>query len=451
VKKVKQFWRSLWTSLWFVPALLVLVAVVMAVTLVDLEARVDSEVLAAWPRLFGAGAAGSRGVLEVIAASMITVAGVTFSITIAALAQASSQYSPRLLRNFMRDRTNQTVLGVFVGIFIYCLVVLRTIRGGDEGAFVPSLAVMGGVGLAFVGIGFLIYFIHHIATSIQASQIVARVADETLQAIDHLFPQRLGNEITEEAEASVPAQGAERTGQVVPAQRTGYVQTVDVEALLAFAREWQVVVRMERGIGEFLIDGTPLVSLAPQRTESPVANETVIKQLNDAYTIDRQRTVDQDAAFGIRQIVDVANKALSPGINDTTTAVLCIEYLTAILVRLAQRHMESLYRFEGKELRVIARSPGFAALVSGAFDEIRRNGEGNVTVLKRLTHTLAILSDVTEGATRRLALLHQVEALQEVVGRSVRAPAEREQLGQECVLLLHTLRQTTAERRQKGE
>ena len=146
-----------------------------------------------WPRLFGAGAEGSRGLLAAIASSMITVAGVTFSITIVALALASSQYTSRILRNFMRDRTNQTVLGVFVGVFAYCLVVLRTIRGGDEGAFVPALAVLGALLLAFVAIGFLIFFIHHIAASIQATSIIAAVAGETFEAVDRLFPTEVGD------------------------------------------------------------------------------------------------------------------------------------------------------------------------------------------------------------------------------------------------------------------
>lgn len=445
MNRMRRLWRYLWTSLWFVPALIVLAALVLAITLVDLDSRLDAELWAAWPRLFGAGAAGSRGMLEAIATSMITVAGVVFSITIAALAQASSQYSSRLLRNFMSDRTNQTVLGVFVGIFIYCLVVLRTIRGGDEGAFVPSLAVLGGIGLSFVGIGFLIYFIHHIASSLQASRIVANVTDETMRAIEHLFPQPLGEEKTPADEPPKPEPAIAGPAQPIPAQRTGYIQAVDTEGLLAFARERRVVVRMECGIGEFVVAGTALATLASS-AENPAAraplDEAGIQAFNRAYTVDRQRTIDQDAGFGIRQIVDVANKALSPGINDTTTAVICIDYLMAILVRLAQRHIASPYRFEGAELRVIARGPAFAELLAGAFDEIRRNGEGNVTVLARLRQALATLAAVTEEPRRRQALLQQAEALQEVVRRSVRAPAEREQLDRQCLQLLVALQPT---------
>lgn len=138
-------------------------AVGLAALIISIDANVKLSFVDNWPLLFGSGAEGARGLLSAVASSMITVAGVVFSITIVALSLTSSQYTSRVLRNFMRDRVNQTVLGVFVGIFAYCLVVLRTIRGGDEGAFVPSLAVLGGLLLAFVGIGFLIYFIHHIA------------------------------------------------------------------------------------------------------------------------------------------------------------------------------------------------------------------------------------------------------------------------------------------------
>jgi len=440
LKKLRQFWRYLWASLWFLPGVLVLAAVLLAVMLVDLGVRVDSEALQRWPRLFGAGAAGSRGMLQVIATSMITVAGVVFSITIAALAQASSQYSSRVLRKFMSDRTNQLVLGVFVSIFVYCLVVLRTIRGGDEGAFVPSLAVLGGIILSFVGIGFLIYFIHHIATSVQAAYIVAGVARETRQAIDHLFPQRLGEDPDEDVVEPVPALLRERTAQPVPARQTGYIQAVDLDALLAFARDRQLVVRMEHGIGDFAIEDTTLVSLLPRGRADAMVDDATIEQLNAAYAIGRQRTVVQDAAFGIRQIVDVAVRALSTGINDTTTAVLCVDHLAAILVRLARRHIDSPYRYEGAELRVIACGSTFADLLSGAYDEIRRNGAGHVTVSSRLIGALNQLAGVTTSRQRRQALLDQALALQEAVQRSICAPAEREELAHACHGLVARLR-----------
>ncbi len=441
MKKIRQFRRYLWNSLWFLPALLIVGSVLLAIILIDIDTRVDPEIWSAWPRLFGAGASGSRGMLEAIATSMITVAGVVFSITILAIAQASSQYSSRLLRNFIGDRTNQTVLGVFVSIFIYCLVVLRTIRGGSEGAFVPSLAVLGGFVLAFLGIGFLIYFIHHIAISIQASQIVANVAKETLHAIDNLFPQELGEEAGEETQEETVPEMAERTWRRVPARHTGYIQAVDISALLDFARRHEWIVRMEQGIGDFAIKDTPLVTVSGPGTADGALNDDDVKALNHAYTIDRQRTIDQDAAFGIRQIVDVANKALSPGINDTTTAILCLEYLTAIMVRLTRRQMESPYRMDEGELRVIAFGSTFSGLLHKAFAEIRHNGEGSLTVLAQLAASLQTLADVTTQPERRRDLLAQAEALQETVRRTVRVPLERERLGRTCLDLVALLKQ----------
>ncbi|MFO7655231.1 MAG: DUF2254 family protein, partial [Candidatus Krumholzibacteriia bacterium] len=154
---VSRFWEPLRSSLWFIPALMMGGAVLLAFALIAVDQRLGGSATQRWPLLFGAGADGSRGVLSAIAGSMITVAGVTFSITVVALSLTASQYSSRVLRNFMRDRANQTVLGVFVAVFTYCLIVLRAIRGGDRDIFVPDLSVLVGVVLALIAIGFLIY------------------------------------------------------------------------------------------------------------------------------------------------------------------------------------------------------------------------------------------------------------------------------------------------------
>lgn len=418
VNRLHQYWYDVRSSFWFVPALIILGAIALAIGLIDASASIDQRMLERWPLLFGAGAAGSRGLLATIASSMITVAGVVFSITIVALSLASSQYTSRVLRNFMRDRINQTVLGVFVGIFAYCLVVLRTIRAGDEGAFVPALAMLFGLLLGLVGIGVLVFFIHHIATSIQASQILAAVAEETIRAVDHLFPQGVGQEGDDTGpELSDPTQ----TWHAVSAAQTGYIQEIDTAELLAFAGERKTVIRIERGIGEFLIEGTPVLSV---RGSGPL-DERAAGRLSSVCMVGRQRTVEQDAAFGIRQLVDVAMKALSPGINDTTTAVMCVDYLTAVLVRLTDRQIESRYRTEDGELRVLTRGPTFAGLVGESFDQIRQNAGGNVAVLSRLLWSLETLADRTSIANRRLVLLEHARALEELGHRSIPAPADR--------------------------
>lgn len=421
VNKLLQLWEVLRSSLWFIPSLIVLGTVVLAVALIETDSYGNRESLSEeWPRLFGAGAAGARGLLAAIASSMITVAGVTFSITIVALALASSQYTSRILRNFMRDRANQTVLGAFVGVFAYCLIVLRTIRGGDEGVFVPAVAVFVAVLLAFVAIGFFIFFIHHVAESIQASSIIEAATEETLRAVDRLFPAEVGKAPGERVENGDVRDLANRTWAPIPARKTGYIQRVDANALFDAARAFGAVVRMEKGIGEFIIDASPLVSVTGQ-----LPDEEFIRKLNATYTIGRHRTIDQDAAFGIRQIVDVALKALSPGINDTTTAVICVDFLGAILARLAARPIETPYRSDEKQLRVITRGPTFPSLLAEAFDQIRRNAEGNVAVLARLLQVLEIVIERTQDVQRRQILCQQADLIAETAERSVPSVHDR--------------------------
>ncbi|HEX5084818.1 MAG TPA: DUF2254 domain-containing protein, partial [Blastocatellia bacterium] len=417
--KLRKLWVELRGSFWFAPSLIIIFSVALALGLIDAESLVASETLAKWPRLFGAGAEGSRGMLAAIAGSVITVAGVAFSITVVTLTLASSQYTPRILRNFMRDRANQVVLGVFVGVFAYCLIVLRAIRGGDD-SFVPSLATLGGFILALVSVGVLIFFIHHIALTIQASTIIASIAEETTEAIDRLFPEELGHEGDEGESEKPEVRLTSLPWRPVTAPRSGYIQNVDNEALLRSAHDLRSVIRMERGVGEFVVEGAPLVSIS---SEVDPDRET-IRRLRKAYAIDRYRTVEQDAGFGIRQIVDVALKALSPGINDTTTAVMCVDYLTAILARLARRRIPSRYRFNEGELRVIARGPTFERMLH-AFDQIRRDAESKVAVIVRILDGLQILATETRGARRRRALWLQLEALNETAERAVISPRDR--------------------------
>lgn len=272
MKRLRHLWSSLRSSFWFVPSLIVASGIVLAATLIEADSIVGGQWLARWPRLFGAGAAGARRMMSTIAGSMMSVVGVTFSIILVVLALVSSQYTSRILRNFMQDRVTQIVLGMFAGVFAYCLIVLRTIRSGDEGGFVPSLAVFFGFVLAMGGTGVLIFFIHHIASSIQASSIMASVADETMAAVDRLFPDTLGRGPVgdEEDQARIPV--PERHWQAVPARWNGYIQSVDNAALLRLAREHKTVVRMERRIGEFVVCNTTIASLA---REAPLEEEIV--------------------------------------------------------------------------------------------------------------------------------------------------------------------------------
>ncbi len=429
---LRAAWARLADGLWFVPGSIVLVAILLAIGMVELSTVVDPQALARWPRVFGASADGARSMLAAIAGSMITVAGVTFSITMVAVTQASSQYTPRILRNFMRDRANQIVLGIFVGVFAYCLVVLRTIRGGDGLTFVPSLAVLLGVLLAILGIAVLIFFVHHIATTLQASEIIARIARETVEVVDRLFPEELGEEAARtERAALLAAVPADRWRDVL-ARSTGYIQRVDGKGLMRVAREGGLVIRLEREIGEFVIAGLPVASLAPHPDSPPAAGHEGERPAEEAvasrFTISRYRTIDQDALFGVRQLVDIALKALSPGINDMTTASTCVDYLGAILVRTASRRVDSPYRSDDGVLRVAAAGPTFESLVQTAFDEVRQHAAGNVSVLVRQLETLEIVGRITRSTTRREVLLEQIALIEETGNRTVASAHDRERL-----------------------
>ncbi|MCR4332943.1 MAG: DUF2254 domain-containing protein, partial [Sulfuricaulis sp.] len=408
--------------------LIVVNSIVFAAVLIEADSAGSDQWLSQWPRLFGAGAEGARQMLATLAGSMMTVMGITFSMTLLALALASSQYTSRILRNFMRSRVTQITLGIFAGIFVYCLIVLRTIRGGET-AFVPSLAVFFAFVLALGGVGVLIYFIHHIASSIQASNIIALVAQETIVSIDRVFPEKPGRGSEEDEgqnQDRVLRSLDKRTWYAVPAAVSGYIQSVDNDALLGLARDGKTIVRMEHGVGAFVVQNTALVSLA--LTYPP--DQKTISALNGAYSINRHRTIEQDPAFGIRQIVDMALKALSPGVNDTSTAVMCVDYLTSILARLACRPFPLSHRYEGETLRVIAIVSTFEGLLAEAFDQIRGSTAGNVAVMARMLGALHTIGSLTTHPRRRQALYEQVLWIEELADRTIESTHDRARIEQ---------------------
>lgn len=421
MNKLRQIWGDLRSSFWFMPSLIVAGSIVFAAALIEVDSAGSARWLPQWPRLFGAGAEGARQMLSTLAGSMMTVMGITFSMTLLALALASSQYTSRILRNFMRSRVTQVTLGIFAGIFVYCLIVLRTIRGG-EAEFVPSLAVLFAFFLALGGVGVLIFFIHHIASSIQASSIIASITHETIAAIDRLFPEKLGHGPDEdEGQDQVLRSLDKRTWYAVPAAVSGYIQSVDNDALLGLARDRKTIVRMEHGVGAFAVQDAALASLA--LTYPP--DQEMIAALNGAYSISRHRTIEQDPAFGIRQIVDMALKALSPGVNDTTTAVMCVDYLTAILARLACRQFPPSHRYEGETLRVIAIVPTFEGLLAEAFDQIRCSAEGNVAIMARMLDAIDTIASLTVSPRYRRALDEQVQWIAELADRTIESTHDR--------------------------
>jgi uncharacterized membrane protein len=422
MNRVKSALVAIRSSLWFVPSIMVVASIGLALALVEVDQRYRFDLPDTLPLLFGAGAEGSRGMLSTIAGSMITIAGLTFSLTIAALATASTQYTSRVLRNFMRDRHNQLVLGCFVGIFTYCLVVLRTVRGEAEGLFVPSLAVFAALLLALLGIGVLVFFIHHIASSIQASTVIGAITDESLAVIERVFPSEGGVDPASEDSLEAPCEfPCTHAWQTVLSQARGYVQNIDTGQLLRIAEEWDAVVRLDVEPGAFAAVDSPLLSIANAR----LLDDGMRAKLCACVSVERFRTVDQELGFGIRQLVDISLKALSPGVNDTTTAAMCVEHLGAVLAQLAPRVIPTSHRARDGRVRVITRGPSFAKLTNTAFDEIRRNAARNATIIERMMQAIGFIASRTERRERHLVLEHHLQLVADLADRTIDVAHDR--------------------------
>ena len=431
MNKLKQGLSGLRASLWFVPGVMIIASIALALVLIEVDSRVKAEWLAAYPRLFGLGADGSRGMLTAIAGSMLTVATLAFSLTLSAVSQASAQFTPRIFRNFMRDRANQFVLGYFVSVFAYCLLVLRTIRGADELKFVPSFAVLTGLALAIGGVLVLIFFIHHIADSLQITTILENITLETKQAVEKMFPQKLGDAASENEKAAAREVETVKEWKKIPAQAAGYVQDVDTDGLLEYAVRNNLLIKMRHGIGQFSGSGATLAEIAPgAETEERemLIDEKKIKEINEFFTLDRHRTIEQDAGFGIRQIVDIALKALSPGINDTTTAVSCIDNLGEIVGEIARRQIPAKVRSKDDVPRVIVAAPDFEDYVETAFDQIRISGKGNQAIFERLLSAIMFVAECATDETRRAALEKQVALVGEYAEQTLETDYEKEKV-----------------------
>jgi uncharacterized membrane protein len=428
--RLYQYWQSLQESLWFVPTLMVLASFGIAYGLITFDAETSFDGAKQFPLLFGAGAEGSRGMLTAIAGSMLTVAALVFSLTLSAITQLSSQYSPRVLRNFMRDRSNQVVMGYFVGVFAYCLIVLGTIRGTEEQKFVPSTAVLMGLILALGGVAALIFFIHHIAESLQTGTIVENISRETIKALDALFPDEPEKPVEPLPEDAAAWNNVENQigWQPVLSAQSGYIQHIDLDEVLRWAIDHRALLRVEQPIGSFVGEQARLFSVCSEGEQPGIFDSNHLHQLRDQIAIGRHRNIGQDVAFGIQQLVDIALKALSPGINDTTTAIMAVDYLGGILERLASRNFPSRFRTDNGQFRILIRSAGFDHYLRLTFDLIRINAKGNHAVIRRLMRALSLVGSQCRSDDRKALIREQLHLLMEYANQTLATPYERRQV-----------------------
>lgn len=401
---IASHWDRLRESYWFLPTLMVAFSAGLALGLVELDRHIAGWQARRLPWIQDAGPEGTRALLSTVAGSMITVTGVVFSITIVALTLASSQFGPRLLRNFLRDRGNQLVLGTFVSTFLYSLLVLRAVDGEE----VPYLATAGALALAIASIFVLIFFVHHAASSIQASSVIAGVAREIDLGLPSLFPERLGRELPETGDRGADAVARlSADAREVSAKCSGYVRVLDTEALLSFAVERDVLVELAHRPGDFVAEGDLLARAGP----SSRLDDGAVEQLRGCFVIGAHRTAVQDIVFLTDQLAEMAVRALSPGVNDPNTAVACVHRLGAVLAQVVDRKMPSPLRADANGTpRVAASSTTFDDIVASCLDPVRRYGGQDARVVTATLSALrgAILRSAHAGR-RELLLEHAHE------------------------------------------
>jgi len=393
--------------LWFLPAILTLTAIVLAA----LTAYVDLYWIGPVPTggeiglLFRGGADEARSMLETIAGSVITVTGIIFSIALVALRAASEQFSSRVLRNFTSDRPSQLTLGIFTATFVYSLMILRLVRPEGEagGPFVPALSVTIAFGLALTSIGFLIFFISYVAREIQAVGVVERVAKEILRRVDHLFPVEIGHAaVPRDEEFTIPT----APPAVIRAEVSGYVTEIDEAALFRHARG-RLLIRMDIGVGAFVVPGVPIASVWP----ADLVDARLARSLRAAFVIGRERTIHHDIEHGFIELSDIAVRSLSAAINDPTTVNISIDWLSEALIALGRREFPSPIRTDPDgRVWLIAKQTDYERVVSIALDPIRHYAGDDPSVLRRLLEALHRIVAWTP-AERHAPLRAQGEAI----------------------------------------
>jgi uncharacterized membrane protein len=414
-------WRRevLRTNLWFVPAIEVLFAALLFAGTYALDRASYDGVFHIPGWAISGSPDAARQILTAIAAAIITVVGVVFSIVIVALTLTSTQFGPRMLRNFIRDRGTQLTLGTFVATFVYAILALGSVGQGDHGNFVPHISITVLLVLMVVDLAVLIYFLHHIAVQIQLPQVIASIAGDLAGAID--------------LQAGDPSVGADARyaglliaemdgpGGEVAAPRSGYLQYIRHRTLVQIATEKNAVIHLRYRPGHFLVQGHPYATVWPAGAAQKVARE-----LARAHVAGPYRTLAQDVAFGLDQLVEICIRALSPAVNDTFTALTCIDWIGDSLCKVTGRWQPThIYRDGAGAVRLIATEITYPRLVQRAFEKVRQAGQGMPAVMIRQLDALAKIMERATTTDEAEVLLDQAAMIERLSEGTVGEESDR--------------------------
>ncbi|MBX3471482.1 MAG: DUF2254 domain-containing protein [Planctomycetes bacterium] len=394
-------------SFWFIPLLMLGATVGLAALTLWIDWNFDLADLKAtsalaWIQL--GGAEGARAMLTSVATAIMTVVGVIFSVTIAVLTLTTSQFGPRLLRAFIADRANQAVLGAFLATFFYCLLISLTIGDGDEDPL-PRLSILVGAGMAAASVLVFVFFVHHVARSIQADEVVDVAACELDEVIDAVYGPP--GEAPSEAQARLPG-WFDDEARAVRGRVGGYVTSVDLDRLIHIARERDLVLEVDRRPGSFVAVGDALLRAGPGAR----VDERTADRLRRCLYLGEARTTEQDLEFALQQLVEIALRAMSTGINDPFTAVRCVDRLEAALRRLCGLVPPPAARHDERgALRVVMPWIELPRAIVTVFEPLRIVAPGAPQLTRRLLEALRSLAREAPGAPALAALRHQLEGL----------------------------------------
>lgn len=422
------------TNLWALPTvMIVLIVALFVITHALDEAAAEGRIsLPAW--ITSGGPDVARQILVAIAAAVITVAGVVFSITILVLQLASQQFGPRMLRNFIRDIGTQASLGAFVATFVYSILVLESVSDPPN-VFTPHLSTSVAVALALINLGVLIYFIDHVAISIQLTSVVYGIARDFRSTLGELQANEWQMvQFSAKPDELQALMRRTELGEPIPAQTSGFLQAIGHPRLLAIATQADAIIRLLRRPGHFVVVGEPLARVLPSSAAGPVS-----RALLRAHIVGPNRTLTQDPVFAIDQLVEVALRALSPAINDTFTALNCIDWLGDCLCHsFAQRLPSGIYCDSEGKIRVIEQVITHDRLLKGAIDKIRQAGRGMPAVFIRQLKNLQKVMHVASTPAQREMLLHHARMIVRASEESVLEPSDKDDV-QAAYLALVTL------------
>ncbi|UBM59714.1 DUF2254 domain-containing protein [Marinilongibacter aquaticus] len=418
MNKLKYVWEKVNASFWFIPLLFIFAGIFAAALGLYLDREINLSLSEEYNFLFSFNADSARSILSTISGAMIGVAGTVFSITLVALTLASSSFGSRLLRNFMYDKLNQVVLGTYLATFLYCLLILNAVHDGEDFHFIPEISVFVAILFAVFNIILLIVFIHHIAVSIQSDQIISNIT----KLLNTQIEKHLNREDELKMDAHFDLEKVKYNFcNGIPSEQPGYIQSINYKALRELAAESDILIRLDLRAGHFVTEGGLLCKIWSKNQLNP----DLVLDINKTCIVGNQRSAIQDIEFMVHQLVEIACRALSPGINDPYTAIACIDNLTASLGKLSRMHFHSGHYFDEKQtLRLSSKELHFEGILDTAFHQIRQNGKQNPPILIRQMESLLTIVEMNENPDYRLALEKHAEVLHNTAKRNFEEPVD---------------------------